>query len=300
MADTKLGINEHHQAQILNFLRFSRYQRGQRLRAVEMCFEELKSSRLDETTYTIDEVTDMLDGLLSVVRGEVESELINTSHTNILCMRQMFQQAEKWHLKLAADISELENKELLESIAEFEEMNFRGTKRDTDLRSVLKNVKLVPLNETGGTSLLHMKIEELEQENYKLMNENMKAKEKLVSLGGQSAIKDLAKAVDATKKQPSESDLEETREKMAKLQLELEQGKKSSPSAGDMEDDLVSTKHELLRIREMLEMAEKELEKKVSQTNPFKNLKKMLLSKNDQLKQLRKKLSKYEPVADDD
>ena len=66
--------------------------------------------RLDETTYTIDEVTDMLDGLLAVVRGEVESELINTSHTNILCMRQMFQQAEKWHLKLAADISELENK----------------------------------------------------------------------------------------------------------------------------------------------------------------------------------------------
>jgi hypothetical protein len=32
---------------------------------------------------------------------------------------------------------------------------------------------------------LLQKIEELEQENYKLMNENMKAKEKLVSLGGQ-------------------------------------------------------------------------------------------------------------------
>lgn len=299
MADKKLGINEHHQAQILNFLRFSRYQRGQRLRAVEMCFEELKSSRLDETTYTIDEVTDMLDGLLAVVRGEVESELINTSHTNILCMRQMFQQAEKWHLKLAADISELENKELLESIAEFEETNFRGTKRDTDLNSVLKNVKLVPLNETGGTALLHMKIEELEQENYKLMNENMKAKEKLVALGGQAAIKDLASAVKTVGK-PSDEDLAETREKMAKLQLELEKSKKSSETAGEMESDLVSTKHELLRIREMLEMAEKELEKKVSQTNPFKNLKKMLVSKNDQLKQLRKRLSKYESVGDED
>ncbi|CAC5395623.1 LZTFL1 [Mytilus coruscus] len=297
--DTKLGINEHHSAQILNFLRFSRYQRGQRLRAVEMCFEELKTSRLDETTYTIDEVTDMLDGLLAVVRGEVESELINTSHTNILCMRQMFQQAEKWHLKLAADISELENKDLLENIAEFEEENFRGTKRDTDLNSVLKNVKLVPLNETGGTSLLHMKIEELEQENYKLMNENMKAKEKLVSLGGQAAIQELASAVKSSGK-VSESELEETREKMAKLELELEKSKKTSPSAGDMDNELVSTKHELLRIREMLEMAEKELEKKVSQTNPFKNLKKMLVSKNDQLKQLRRKLSKYESVEDED
>ena len=66
--------------------------------------------RLVEDTFTIDEVTEMLDGLLSVVRSEVESELINTSHTNILLLRQLFQQAEKWHLKLQADISELENR----------------------------------------------------------------------------------------------------------------------------------------------------------------------------------------------
>lgn len=65
-----------------------------------------------------------------------------------------------------------------------------------------------------------------------------------------------------------------------------------------MEKDLVSTKHELLKIKEMLEMAEKELEKKVSQTNPFKNLKQMLVKKNDQLKELRKRLSKYEKVDD--
>ena len=69
-----------------------------------------KINRLDETTYTIDEVTEMLDGLLSVVRGEVEGELDNTAYTNVLLLRQMFQQAEKWHLKLQADISELENR----------------------------------------------------------------------------------------------------------------------------------------------------------------------------------------------
>ena len=52
----------------------------------------------------------MLDGLLSVLNGEVESELINTAHTNVLLLRQLFQQAEKWHLKMQADISELENR----------------------------------------------------------------------------------------------------------------------------------------------------------------------------------------------
>ena len=69
--------------------------------------------RLVEDTFTIDEVTEMLDGLLEVVRGEVESELINTSHTNVLLLRQLFQQAEQWHLKLQADISELENRSLV-------------------------------------------------------------------------------------------------------------------------------------------------------------------------------------------
>ena len=52
----------------------------------------------------------MLDGLCAVVRGEVESELINAAHTNVLLLRQVFSQAEKWHLKLQADISELENR----------------------------------------------------------------------------------------------------------------------------------------------------------------------------------------------
>ena len=66
--------------------------------------------RLTEDTFTADEVTEMLDGLEAVVRGEVESELINTAHTNVLLLRQLFMQAEKWHLKLQADISELENR----------------------------------------------------------------------------------------------------------------------------------------------------------------------------------------------
>lgn len=52
----------------------------------------------------------MLNDLLGVVRGEVELELLNSAHTNVLLMRQMFLQAEKWHLKLQADISELENR----------------------------------------------------------------------------------------------------------------------------------------------------------------------------------------------
>lgn len=295
---SKLGVNEHHQAQVVNYMRFSRYQRGQRLRAVEMCFEELKSSRLDETTYTIDEVTEMLDGLLSVVRGEVEGELDNTAYTNVLLLRQMFQQAEKWHLKLQADISELENRELIETIADFEEREFAGTTRDTDFNSVLRKMKLAPINESGGAALLHMKIEELEKENLKLSEQRIQLEKQVKSLGGSVANSAAASSVAGGSNQ-NDGEVNDLRKKLASLESDLDSTKRSSAnSSNSMEKDLVSTKHELLKIKEMLEMAEKELEKKVSQTNPFKNLKQMLVKKNDQLKELRKRLSKYEKVDD--
>ena len=40
-----LGLNDHHQATVVNYMRFARYQQGQRLRAVDACFEDLKDSR---------------------------------------------------------------------------------------------------------------------------------------------------------------------------------------------------------------------------------------------------------------
>lgn len=63
-----------------------------------------------EETFTVDEVKEMLDGLQAVVHGEVETELINTAHTNVLLLRQLFSQAEKFYLRLQSDISELESR----------------------------------------------------------------------------------------------------------------------------------------------------------------------------------------------
>ena len=57
-------------------------------------------TRLMDDTYTLDEVCDLLEGLQAVIKGDVDSELIHTAHTNILLLRQLFAQAEKWHLKL--------------------------------------------------------------------------------------------------------------------------------------------------------------------------------------------------------
>ena len=52
----------------------------------------------------------MLDSLCGVLKADVDSDLLNSSHTNALLLRQLFQQAEKWHLKLQANIAEIEDK----------------------------------------------------------------------------------------------------------------------------------------------------------------------------------------------
>lgn len=292
-----LGLNEHHQAQVVAYMRFARYNKVQQMRTIDTCFEDVKCSRLGEDTYTCDEVEDIINSLQQVVHADIESELINMSHTNILMLRQMFQQAENWHLKLQADISELENGELMDKIRDFEDQEFSGKKTES-----ASKVKLLPLNESGGSSLLRMKITEVEEENEKL-------KERLSKLETQSIKlleeKDhLSQEIGAMQKYVSNLNNEPQKSKtdiegMKRLEVEMRQTQITSDNFQMMESDLSRTKLELLKVNEMLSMAEMELEKKVSHTTPFKNLKLMLQKKNEQLKELRQTLSKYEETCDE-
>jgi leucine zipper transcription factor-like protein 1 len=91
-------------------LRFARYKRAQHVHDVKASFQELQesrcgppdpashvghvplpslASRLTEATFTNEEVMDMLEGLCAVVSGDVESELINSSHISVLMIQQV-------------------------------------------------------------------------------------------------------------------------------------------------------------------------------------------------------------------
>ena len=66
--------------------------------------------RLTDTTFTRDEVKELLQNLKDLVQGEVEADLIEISHTNILLFSQLLKQAEKWHLRMSVDLSEIQNR----------------------------------------------------------------------------------------------------------------------------------------------------------------------------------------------
>ncbi|XP_030903881.2 leucine zipper transcription factor-like protein 1 [Melopsittacus undulatus] len=293
----ELGLNEHHQNEVINYMRFARFKRSLCLKTVDSCFQNLKDSRLVEETFTVDEVADMLDGLQTIVHSEVESELINTTYTNVLVLRQIFSQAEKWYLKLQTDVSELENRELLEQVAEFEksECVSSNKKPSTDLI----RPKLAPLNE-GGTELLNKTVASLQEE-----NEKLKTRLKTIETQATAALDEKTKLekllkdtqmIQGDQKTNANQDIAELENKVAALKSQFEKTlSDSTANQKFLEEDLVTTKHDLLKVRDQLSTAEKELEKKFQQTAAYRNMKEILTKKNEQIKELRKKLSKYEP-----
>ena len=121
-------VNEHHSAQLVSYIKFAKYQRGQCLKSVKAAVTDTKEVRINDDTFTADEVEEIVEAVDEAVRGEVESELLNTSHTNVLLLKQLFSQAEKWHLNLDTDMSELENKDLLDAVKKWEEQELSGSK----------------------------------------------------------------------------------------------------------------------------------------------------------------------------
>ncbi|XP_045915043.1 leucine zipper transcription factor-like protein 1 isoform X2 [Micropterus dolomieu] len=288
----EFGFNEHHQNEVINYMRFARSKRVLRLKTIDSCFEELKDSRLVDETFTVDEVREMLDGLQVVVRGEVEMELINTAHTNVLLLRQLFSQAEKFYLRLQSDISELENRELLEQVAEFEKTDFKTADK---INQETGKPKLAPLNEGGVSELLNKEIARLQEENDKL-----KARLRTIETQAMSALDEKTKAERALKdlqkvhgEQQEISSLEDT---VAALKEDYERSLSTNAvSQKDLQENLISARHDLLRVQEQLSLAEKELEKKFQQTAAYRNMKEILTKKNEQIKEIRKRLQRYEP-----
>ncbi|KAI7792428.1 leucine zipper transcription factor-like protein 1 isoform X1 [Triplophysa rosa] len=295
MAD--FGFNEHHQNEAINYIHFARSKRALRLKTIDSCFQDLKDSRLMEETYTVDEVSDMLNGLQILVRGEVEMELINTAHTNVLLLRQLFSQAEKFYLRLQTDISELENRELLEQVAEFEKTDF---KPNSKVNQESSKPKLAPLNEGGVSELLQKEISRLQEE-----NEKLKARLKTLESQAMSALDNKSRAEralrDLQRNQGDQQSVMVAQEianlegTVAAMQSDFEKTLNANmASQKDLQDNLVSAKHDLLRIQEQLALAEKELEKKFQQTAAYRNMKEILTKKNEQIKDLRKRLQRYE------
>jgi leucine zipper transcription factor-like protein 1 len=294
MAESPFGVNEAHSGVILDFLHFARSRRGRCLKSVEVEFQNLIESRLMDDTFTSEEVKDMVSGLCAVVKGEMETELIHASHTHSLLVAQLLQQAETWHLNMKVDISALENKELLETLAQYEQQQFSSSA----LPDSAHKATLIPLDHSGGDKLLQMQISRLEEENDKLQQRLRSVESKFA--GALSERDELKKQLEATPTiditpTPQNDDVIALQETVAELQEKLyEKDTSSSSGNADMERELEEKSKELLKTKAELEAVRADLDRKFSETAQYANMRKMLSTKNDQIKELRSQLRKYE------
>ena len=69
------ACSEEHNQQLADLLRFLRRKRDAAIAEVAAEFNDTKESRLFEESYHVDDVTAILDGLLSVVRTAMKRDL---------------------------------------------------------------------------------------------------------------------------------------------------------------------------------------------------------------------------------
>jgi len=304
-----LGLNGNHEEEVRKYLKFARYNRNQQLRSVDGCFSDLKESRLNEDTFTLDEVEEIIDNLQTVVRSSVDAELINDAHSNVLLLVQLFSQAEKWHLKLQADISELENQKLLKEIAEFEENEANPNKSRNSLpqTSLSQKAKLEPLNEGGSSALLQMEINRLKEENDQLKSKLTNVEKSAIATNKETTklrndldqARQKSNTDDSVQSQKTQEDVDLLSDKIMSLSSELCKAENAYQSkCSTLEEEVAQSKHYILALQHEIEVLTEESEKKFADTTQFKNLKKMLEQKNAQLKDLRKRLKSYEPDSD--
>ncbi|KAJ4925353.1 hypothetical protein JOQ06_018085 [Pogonophryne albipinna] len=212
--------------------------------------------------------------------------------------RQLFSQAEKFYLRLQSDISELENRDLLEQVAEFEKTDFKTPDKKNQETS---KPKLAPLNEGGVSELLNKEIARLQEENDKLKTRLRTLESQATSAlddrsKAERALKDLQKVQGEQQFAARSQEIGSLEDTVAALKVDYEKSlSANSVSHKSLQENLISAKHDLLRVQEQLSLAEKELDKKFQQTAAYRNMKEILTKKNEQIKEIRKRLQRYEP-----
>ncbi|EGD72446.1 hypothetical protein PTSG_00467 [Salpingoeca rosetta] len=285
-------LNETHKHVCKDYLAFMRYKRTQHVRDIEATFTDLKESRLQDSTFTREEVEDMVDGLCDVVKGDVETELINSSHTNVLVLRKMMEQGEEWKLTFKLETGTLEDRHALDDIARFE--------RQESASSSLGAPKLEPLKESASPALIKHEMDALrsevqtardaqqraDQRAVEVAKENEALKQRIAELEAKAATATATTSTPVPKPPPTSAQPSGNGDKAKQQVQELEKAKDK------VETELKSAKAEILSLSAKLREVEAALEAKVHAAPQFVNMRKMLDTKNHQIKELREQLGK--------
>jgi len=271
------NLSPFHQDQIKQFLRFFRSQREVALQALNADFDDIKSDRLYEDTFTQSEVEELLNNLFSLTQGTVKTELANTVNMTVLLMKQLFEKADEQGIQLGMDCGIIEDQSMLDSIE--------------NMRVDAPAVKRVEA--PAGPS----KLVSLKDDHAKLLSDaealgktNQQLQERFNALQSQTSeiLKEKSKLA---------REVSELRSELRMRDLEVAQAKDSSENKNEIDPEL---QREIDALKGELSEAKEENTKRLNESKQFSQMRKIINTKSDQIRELRQKLAKYERDADGD
>eukprot|EP00727_Mastigamoeba_balamuthi_P014155 m51a1_g9362 putative leucine zipper transcription factor-like protein 1 (1023) ;mRNA; f:161713-168337 len=146
-------ITEFHGEQLSGYLRFASMKRSEALVSVDVAFNEALDAKLtdEDKLFTADELRELVNGVRKVIKGDVQHELLHTSHVSALVLRQLFTQAEDILLDLHVDTTQLENQFLLQEMSAFDEAREKGSSKLKALSKVSASAAVQHALKTKGS-----------------------------------------------------------------------------------------------------------------------------------------------------
>ncbi|XP_015366000.1 PREDICTED: leucine zipper transcription factor-like protein 1 isoform X2 [Diuraphis noxia] len=263
------------------------HQKKQSIILIKKAFEEVFKTNLLDETYTKEEVKNILNSLERTITNEIKGELSAYTNTNLLMMYQFFQQAEKWHLRLNVDISEMQNKELLQAMEKIEISN-------NIMNRTLEKKKLLNTSDyitNDFAEVLQKRLNQLESHNSKLEADLKTLEDNCNKLKNEKEALKLR------------IEIEDKQEDPQKNLVEIEVQTQNTFDDNSINHDECKTtanqlRNELMIAQSQLTLTNLELDRKFNDTAAYINMKNIITKKNEQVRELRDRLLIYEKEDD--
>lgn len=226
-------------------------------------------------------------------------------HTNVELLRQIFEEADLCGLTVQVDISSIESEDAIQAIVSLEDKLYPKNQAKT---------KLSPLKPINGLVTA--------EEGLKFKNENEQLREKLSAVQKHHTQMMTEKSTIASQLRQTQDELKEWKESNEELKRKLERLSQQTSAKEEQLKELSSSmksettvlddkiqgillennrlQNELAEEKDRMKKLERELTGKINDTTQFKNMKKILISKNDVIKELRGQLAKMEQKDDEE
>lgn len=254
-------IHTDSHVEMVKFLKFFRGKKEASMRIVDKEFQDVKFDRLQEDMYSKEDVEDILDFLCSGMRSMVSHDVGQLVNMSTLVVGELLEDARVKSVSLEIDMSRVEDEKLIDAM---EKMSLDAMPKSKARMDALPSFK-------KEAKAMRDQTERLESSNKNLNGQ-------LLSLESSAARLSAEKL-----------------ELMSQIEL-LKQTMDASGESGSKEAEDGASR--VQKLKDDLNSALEENEKRVSETNQFQQMRRMMQTQSTKLQELRTRLAKYEPEDD--